>query len=117
MTVRLCYGIAMTATLRAARPVCIEDTSVRPGMMRFQPGQQCGAEIKTDAGVIVKQFFVANVMSQGANKSIGSVTFSLNTLVPVVVRIGARLSFHQACPGIFARRLIKVAVNDESSHL
>jgi len=39
------------------------------------------------------------------------VAFGMNAFVPIVVRRGAYFALDSTCPGIFAWRLIKMAMN------
>ena len=43
--------------------------------------------------------------------AVWTVAFGVNAFVPIVIRRGAHLALDFTCPGIFARRLIKMAVN------
>ncbi len=49
-------------------------------------------------------------------ESIRTVTLTMNSFVPVVVRRGPRFDFNFAGPGILARWLIKMAVDNKCSH-
>lgn len=85
-------------------------------MFTLEPTQQCRSKVEADAFVVVNQRGLGGVPIRDRHGRVGSVTFSVNTLVPVMKRRRARLLFHDSRPGIFARGLVKVSVNDERGH-
>ena len=81
-------------------------------MMRLEPRKQRGPEIETDAGVVVRRAFDGMFCPNDVGEGVRSVALVVNALVPVVIRMRAGLSIYDAGPGILARWLIKVSVND-----
>jgi len=76
--------------------------------MCFEPGEQGRTEIETNVAVIVDYFSLGSDMRKG----VWPVTLTRNSLIPIVVGCGARLSIDLTRPGILAWWLIEVAVND-----
>ena len=81
-----------------ALPVSRKNVLVSFRMRAFKPRKQRWPKVETDLRVVVRD-------------RIRRVTLVVNAFVPIVVRRGAYLALDSTCPGIFAWRLIKMAVN------
>jgi hypothetical protein len=83
--------------------------------MFLHPGEKGGAEIETDPGVIVDQVDHPLFRIEDAGRGIACITFRMDLLIPVVIRVGGVLKFHPFQPGVLPRGLIKVAMNTDVS--
>src|SRR2546423_12218153 len=102
----------MSVALQSTLAIGIDDVLVCVPVMLLKPTQQCWAKVETDVRVVIyKPLPCCSFVD--ANGSVRTIAFSMNALVPVVKRCGAWLLFYYSRPGIFARRLIKMAVHDE----
>jgi hypothetical protein len=99
MTIRLRDRVTMPAALRKTLPISGEDILVSLGMMLFEPREQSGTKVETDPRVIT-------------DSSVRRITLVVNTLVPIVIRRRTRLWLDFAGPGVFARGLVEVSVDD-----
>ncbi len=103
MPVRLRDRITMPATPRHTFRVCRKNVLVSLGMMLFEPGQQRRTKVETYPRVIT-------------DGRIRRITLIVNALVPIVKRRRTRLQLNFTGPGVFARGLIEVTVDDQSFH-
>src|SRR5690348_17036456 len=85
------------------------------GRVVLHPGEEGWPKIEADAGVVVNDFYDVAFAVEDAGGRIGRITLGGNALVPVMVGIRGILDFHRFQPGVFPRRLIKVAVDAEIS--
>jgi hypothetical protein len=96
----------MTVFPCCAFAICHQDAVICFGVVRLQPRQQGGPKIETYVLVIV------DFCRAKAGKTVGTVAFGVNSLVPIVKWRGARLRFDFTGPGILAWRLIEMSVNN-----
>jgi hypothetical protein len=82
---------------------------------RLQPGEQRGAEIETDAGVIVGNLQDLPFAIGDPGIGVWPIAFEGNPLVPIVKRIGALLGLNDFKPRILPRGLVEMAVNGNIS--
>ncbi len=80
--------------------------------MPLKPGQQSRSEIKTYIRAVIEESLAAVFRFAHADESIGSVAFEMNALIPVMERRGAWFRINNSGPGILARWLIEMAVDD-----
>jgi hypothetical protein len=80
----------------------------------FEPREQRGAKIEADLCVVVD--YAVGVRSIDLDESVWAVALGMNSFVSVVEWMGARFALDVPGPGILARRLIEVAVNNERRH-
>ena len=91
--------------------VGVEDRGVDFGRFGFEPGEQSGAEVEADAGVVVDQLDDAVVAVDDPRYRVGRVALGGDALVPVVIGIGRVLQLDGFEPGVFPGRLVEVAVD------
>ena len=77
----------------------------------LKPGQQRGVDIISYPGIIIGYPVNEATVIKDPGGSIGLVALIGNTIVPVMPGINRILTFNQARPGIFPRRLVKVSMN------
>src|SRR5436305_14260161 len=106
-------GVAMAAVSTGARAVGLDDARVGFGRVAFEPVEERGAEVEAEARVVVDDALDATVGIRDAREGVGAVALCVYALVPVVEGVGAVLALDEACPGVLARRLVEVAVNDQ----
>ncbi len=106
----------MSAKRLGAFAVGIQDRLINPRRIGFQPGKQCGAEIKADSGVIIEDVGNEILIIENTRGRIGRVTLGSYPLIPIVIRISGILLLHGFQPGIFARRLVEVVMNTDVTH-
>ena len=104
-------GGAMAAIAFGAGAIGVLDHAIGAGREVRQPTQQRRPEVEADARVVVEDAddFVRLVGDAGG--AVGGVALGGNALVPVVVGRGGVLHFDGFEPRVFARRLIKMAVD------
>src|SRR4030095_14977302 len=117
MAISLSDGIAVSTLTLCAFAISDNDPTVSFMVMLFQPAQQRGTKVETDVRVIVDRRMIAVGRVFEEDGRIRLITFSMNALVPIMKRRRAGLSLYDPGPGIFTRRLVKVAVNDQKGHV
>jgi len=118
MVVDLRQGIAMTGTHLLAPIVGLENGGIRLRRMYFHPGKKGRAEIEAYPSIVVDNIDNAAASAKKAGSGVRGITFRIDPLVPVMVGTGRIIDFHFFQPGIFPRRLVKMAVNaNEAFHL
>jgi len=65
---------------------------------------------------VVYDYFPARTRMSDPHAGIWLVTLGMNALVPVVKRRGARFNLDDSSPGILARWLIEMAVDNQCGH-
>ena len=94
-----------------ALPVRRQYRLVDAGGGERHPGEDGGAEVEAHLGVVAGDIHDALLPVEDARSGVRGVALCRYPLVPVVVREGRILYLHRLKPGVFARRLVKVAVN------
>ena len=112
MAISLRNRITMSVSLACAVLVGLNNPTVSFRMMRFQPGKQRRPKVEVDVRIVIARLLDPIVLPNDVRKSIGSVAFIVDALVPIMIRIRARLTLNLTGPGVLARWLIKVSVND-----
>jgi|SRR6185503_2481690 len=105
MSVSLRECIAVTRPRSRTRFIGFENSQVGVGMVRLQPRQKRWTEVETNVSVVIDSVFADE------RGRVCGVAFGMNAFVPIVVRRGAYFALDSTCPGIFAWRLIKMAMN------
>src|SRR5882724_2588057 len=108
--------VAMPAMLQTTFAVCFENAFVGVRMILFEPVEERRPKVETDVRVIVYQSPFAGCRIVDGSNSIRSIALHIDTLVPIMKRRGARFRFDNSSPRIFTRRLIEMAVDDQSGH-
>jgi hypothetical protein len=99
MSISLRDRIAVPTTLRNTLSISRQDLLVSFGMMLFEPRQQRWTKVETNPRIV-------------PGSSIRRIALRVNPLIPIVKWRRTRLQLDFASPGIFARGLIEVAVDD-----
>jgi hypothetical protein len=117
MIVSLGQGRPMSGEAGDALGIGIENGLIDIRGAVLQPGKEGRAEVEADARIVIQDFGDATIAIQHAGEGIGRVALCGDTFVPIMVRVGGILEFDRLEPGIFARWLVKVAVDaDVSTH-
>src|ERR1700693_4603097 len=106
----------MPAEFVRAQLVGVLQRGIHAGCFVFQPGKQCGAEIKTHHSIVVYQLDDAFFVVENARGSIGRITLRCDAFVPVMVWIRGILQLDGFERRILSRRLIEMTVNTDVSH-
>ncbi len=104
-----CRAVSIVA--QHALPVGIADHAIGAGRIFFQPGEQGRPEVEADARVVVHDADDLVLAIDDARGAVGRIAFRGDPFVPVVVGRGRILGLDRFEPGVFSRRLIKMAVN------
>ena len=95
-----------------------ENGPVHFRLVALQPGKQGGTEIKTDPGIVIDNINDPFIRIENPGCCIRCIAFGGDTFIPVMIRICRILYFDFLKPGIFAWRLIKVAMDtDKTTHV
>ena len=116
MTIRLRDRVAMTAVLQNTFSVSFENAFVGVWMILFEPVKERRAKVETEVRVIVYDLGFARRRIVDDGKSIRSIAFDMDAFIPIMKRRGARFLFDNSSPRVFTRRLIEMAVDDQSRH-
>ncbi len=103
-------GVAVTQTFNATL-VGFLNTLVGIGSVGTDPAHESGTHVETHEIVVVDDIYDAAVGGKNTACGVRAIALTCNAVVPVVERTGAGLVFNDTGPGVFTRRLIKVAVN------
>ena len=108
-------GRAVAAVAAGGGAVSVEDHAVAAGGLVFEPGEEGRAEVEAHVAVVVEDAddLVAGVGD--ARGAIGGVALGGDALVPVVVGGGGLLKLDGFEPGVFAGRLVEVAVDADKA--
>jgi hypothetical protein len=110
-------GGTMTGEAGLALEIGIEDRLVDIRGIILKPGEEGGAEVKADAGIVIDDISDAIVTVQQAGEGIGRVAFGGDAFVPVVIRVGGVLELDGFEPCVFPGRLVEMAMDaDELTH-
>jgi hypothetical protein len=99
----------------AARAIGMKNAPVSVGVLRLEPGKECGAEIEACSLEIIDDLDDLAFSVKRAGAGVGVIALVMNTLVPVVEGRGAILLFDLFDPRIFARGLIKMPVKTDTN--
>jgi hypothetical protein len=116
--VDLRHGIAVAESLETFS-IGFDDLKVDRGEFLFQPGEEGGAKIETDGGIVVVNIEDLPSPVDDPGMCIGSVAFNSDPFIPVVKGVGALLGHNGFQPGVLPGRLIEMAMNgyEGISHL
>ena len=81
----------------------------------MQPPEQRGAEVEAHAGVVVDDADDLVLEVGDAGGAVGGVALGGDAVVPVVIGRGGVLDLDGLEPGVFARRLVEVAVDADEA--
>ena len=115
VVVDLGHGGAVSAVALCADLVGVEDHAVGAGGLVVQPAEQGGAEVEAHAGVVVHDADDLVFVVGDAGGAVGGVALGGDAVVPVVVGGGGVLDFDGFEPGVFAGRLVEVAVDADEA--
>ena len=115
VVVDLRHGRAVAAVALAAALVGVEDHAVGAGGVVVQPAEQGGAEVEAHAGVVVDDADDLVFDVDDAGGAVGGVALGGDAVVPVVVGGGGVLDLDGFEPGVFAGRLVEVAVDADEA--
>src|SRR5579862_4574697 len=101
----------MAAKSFLAQVICLQDGPIHGRRVHFHPGEQRGAKVEAYGRIVVEHRGDIAVAVEQAGCSVWRVTLRGDALVPIVIGIGGVLQFNRLERGVFARRLIEVAVN------
>jgi hypothetical protein len=110
MVIDLGNRIPMAQTPEAL-PVRFNDLLIDEWLLSLYPGEERGAEIETEIGIIVEDIEDLALAINDPRIPIGPVTFEGDPLIPVMKRMGALLPLNDFQPGVLSRRLIKMSMN------
>ena len=110
VVVDLGQGVAVPQAF-GAFPVRFEDAGVGFRSRAGHPGQQGRAGVEAHPFVAVEQFDDAPRTVEPSGPGHGGIGFAADAPVPVVARRGAAFGQDAAKPGVFAGRLVKMAVD------
>jgi hypothetical protein len=113
VVVDLGHGGAVAGEALSTEPVRVEDAAVDARGVFFKPGEEGGTEVEADAGVVVDDADDLLALVEHAAGAVGGVALGGDALVPVMEGSGGVLGLDGFEPGIFARRLVEVAVDAE----
>jgi hypothetical protein len=113
VVVALCDGVAVAVVTERALAVGLDNSRVGLRLVAFEPVEERRAEVEAEARVVVDDPLDAAVGVADAREGVRAVALGVDALVPIVEGRGARLALDQLRPGVLARRLVEVAVNDQ----
>src|SRR3977135_937473 len=108
--------VAMAAVLQNTFAISFENAFVGGWMILCEPVKERRTKIETDVRVVIYKLLFARCRIVDGSKSIRSIALDMDTLVPIMKGRGARFLFDNSSPWIFTRRLIEMAVDDQSGH-
>src|SRR5437899_8670388 len=91
--------------------VAHEDTLIAFWFGLFHPREQGRAEVETDPRIIVDDFRNTAFGIEDARSAVREIALARYSFVPVVIGSGRILRLNRFQPRVFARRLIKMAMN------
>jgi hypothetical protein len=101
-----------------AELVGVDDHAVGAGGLVMEPAEEGGAEVKAHPRIVVHDADDLVLLVGDAGGAVGGVALGGDAVVPVVVGRGGVLDLYCFEPGVFAGRLVEVAVNaDEAGRL
>src|ERR1700694_5344269 len=116
MAISLGNRVAVSGTLEGALLIGIDDAGICIRMIVLEPAQQGRSKIEADIRVVIHTSFPARGRIGNARPGIWLVTLGMNAFVPVVKRRGTGLDLDDTGPGILARWLVEMAVDNECGH-
>ena len=106
-------GVAVSAARGDAGAVGLHDLGVHDRRLAGQPGEQRGPDVERDALEVVHDVDDAVGRVDPAGGGVRRVALGGDARVPVVVGRGRVLDLDGLEPGVLARRLVEVAVDDD----
>ena len=113
VVVDLRQRVAVAAARRDARPVGLEDLRVDVRPVTRQPGEEGRPDVERDLLEVVDDVEDPVVLVDAPGRGVRRVALGGHPLVPVVVRRRRVLHLDRLEPGVLARRLVEVAVDDD----
>ena len=105
--------VPVAVARRDARPIGRDDLRVHLRPVTLEPDEESRADVERDLLEVVDDVEDPVVLVDAPRGGVGRVALRGHPLVPVVVRRRRVLDFHRLEPGILARRLIEMAVDDD----
>jgi len=102
---------AVAAVARGAGFVGVLNHAIGAGSEIGEPAQECGAEVVAHARVVVEDAYDLALLVLNARGAVGRVALAGDALIPIVIRGCGVLHLNGFKPGVFARRLIEMAVD------
>ncbi len=115
VVVDLGHRRAVSAVTLLADLVGVEDHAVGAGGFVVEPTEEGGPEVVTHPRVVVHDADDFVILVGDAGGSVGGVTLGGDAVVPVVVGGGGVLDLDGFEPGVFAGRLVEVAVDADEA--
>src|SRR5258707_9196033 len=116
MPISLRDRIAVSGTFACALLIRIDDAGIRLRMIVLEPAQQGRSKIEADVRIVVHNSFPACRRIGDMRSGIRAVTLGVNALVPVVKRRGPGFRLDDPGPGVLARWLVEMAVDNKCGH-
>src|SRR4029079_7034174 len=91
--------------------VCFEYPCVGRRRVGLHPLEKCGANIEAHLCIQIVAMLDRTVWAENSRLCHWRVAFIIDTLIPVVERRSAWLRVYLSGPGIFARRLVEMAMH------
>jgi hypothetical protein len=110
MIINLCDGIPMAKPSQTF-PVCLKDLLINGREFLLKPGEEGGAKIEADGGVVIKDIQDLPFAVNDPGISIRPIAFESDPFVPVVKGMSALLGLDDFKPGVLPRRLIEMTMN------
>jgi hypothetical protein len=111
--VNLGKGRTVSGKVFPALSIGLDNALVYFGFIFLYPGKERRSEVEAYSRVVIDNIDDLLLCIENAGCRIGGITLCCNSLVPVVIGIGRVLLFDLFQPGIFSRRLIKMAVDTD----
>src|SRR5574337_314803 len=106
-------GIAVAAAPDHAVPIALDHAAGGLWGLTFEPAEERRSDIEAHTGIVIDQADDSAFVVQEPGPPVRGVALRSNPLVPVVGRGGGRLPLNLIRPGVLARRLIEMAVDDD----
>jgi len=115
VVVDLGHGRSVPGEILLAALVGVHNGVVDPWGIFPEPGEQGGPEVEAHPRIVIENADDLVVLVDDARGAIGRITLGGDAVVPVVPRSGRLLGLDGFQPGVFARRLVKMAVDADGS--
>ena len=116
MSIGLSNSVAMSTAFQGTFAIRLNDARVCVRVITFKPTQKRRSEIETEVRVIIDDSLFNGRRTHDAHESVWPVALRMNPLIPIMERRGTGFSINNPGPGILARWLIEMTVDDQFRH-
>src|SRR5207247_9561072 len=112
----LSNGVPKSSSFQCSFAIRVNDARVCVRVITIEPTPKRRSEIETEVRVVIDDSLFNDRRTRDAHESVWPVALRMNPLIPIMERRGTGFSINNPGPGILARWLIEMTVDDQFRH-